>query len=390
MAPMCPRQIQWWSTLRQPGYTTLSRDLEQVHVRGFIRRGLRLQLVAGLTMVAVLPALAQSPQHTPRVATQTSLAVDAHDQAGRTRVALAVAVATDDDASATGAVEIRDNGKPLAGAGLNAQGHAALVLDLPTGEHSFKAIYTGDASHIRSVSEFKGVHALATTSADFQISVAPASLSLTAGQSGSVIASITPENSAALTAPMFVTLSCSGLPDQSSCAFTPENLEILPNATNPLTSSIVIQTQQQEGSIAHPGANGVALAVLLPGAFGLGLLAWSVRRRPWLQRLSLIALLALVATMGTTACDARYNYYNHGPPINPATPSGTYTRACHRAIQQWRHCHHPQHRPGLHRRNSRRSSKHSRPHPFVTFLANGREAANPDRPSIRHARFIHL
>ena len=29
--------------------------------------------------------------------------------------------------------------------------------------------------------------------------------------------------------------------------------------------------------------------------------------------------------LGTTACNPLYNYYNHGPPVNPATPSGTYT-----------------------------------------------------------------
>jgi hypothetical protein len=299
--------------------------LEQVHVRGIIRRGLRLHWVAGFAVAAALPALAFAAQHAPSVATQTSLAVDARDQAGRTRVALAVVVTTEDDAAATGAIEIRDNGKSLAGAALNAQGRAALMLDLAAGDHSFTATYTGDATHIRSVSEFKGVRAQASATPDFQISVAPASISLTPGQSGTVVASITPENSGGLTSPMFVTLSCSGLPDQSSCNFTPENLEILPNATTPLTSSVVILTQQQEGSIARPGANGVALAILLPGAFGLGCLAWSVRRRPWLQRLSLIALLALVTTLGTSACNARYNYYNHGPPINPATPAGTYT-----------------------------------------------------------------
>jgi hypothetical protein len=297
--------------------------LEQVHVRGIIRRGLRLHWVAGFAVAAALPALAAA--HAPSVATQTSLAVDARDQAGRTRVALAVVVTTEDDAAATGAIEIRDNGKSLAGAALNAQGRAALMLDLAAGDHSFTATYTGDATHIRSVSEFKGVRAQASATPDFQISVAPASISLTPGQSGTVVASITPENSGGLTSPMFVTLSCSGLPDQSSCNFTPENLEILPNATTPLTSSVVILTQQQEGSIARPGANGVALAILLPGALGLGCLAWSVRRRPWLQRLSLIALLALVTTLGTSACNARYNYYNHGPPINPATPAGTYT-----------------------------------------------------------------
>ena len=30
-------------------------------------------------------------------------------------------------------------------------------------------------------------------------------------------------------------------------------------------------------------------------------------------------------TLGTTACNPLYNYYNHGPVPNPATPSGTYT-----------------------------------------------------------------
>jgi len=29
--------------------------------------------------------------------------------------------------------------------------------------------------------------------------------------------------------------------------------------------------------------------------------------------------------LGTTACNSRYDYYNHGPPANPATPAGTYT-----------------------------------------------------------------
>jgi ABC-type oligopeptide transport system substrate-binding subunit len=42
-------------------------------------------------------------------------------------------------------------------------------------------------------------------------------------------------------------------------------------------------------------------------------------------RLSLLALVGFVAMLGTTACNARYNYFNHGPPINPATPAGTYT-----------------------------------------------------------------
>ena len=57
---------------------------------------------------------------------------------------------------------------------------------------------------------------------------------------------------------------------------------------------------------------------------GLGGLAWGARRRAWLRRLMLLALLGLITTLGTTACNPLYHYYNHGPPVNIPTPSGTY------------------------------------------------------------------
>jgi Bacterial Ig-like domain (group 3) len=291
-------------------------------VRGMIRRGLRLELVAGLGIALAVPAMAFAGQV---LSTQTTLTTETHDQGGHTSVTLAVTVAGEDRLPATGAVSISDYGRPLAGAALNTQGQASVVLALPAGDHSLTATYIGDATHRASVSQSVHVQAQDSTTPDFQISINPATLSLPLGQSGTIITSITPVNSSALTAPMFVTLSCSGLPDQSSCTFTPENIEILPNATAAITSSMVVSTQKAEGSLTRPSANAVALAILLPGALGLGGLAWSVRRRPWLQRLSLLALVALVSLLGTTACNARYNYYNHGPPINPATPAGTYT-----------------------------------------------------------------
>lgn len=294
-------------------------------MRGMNRRGLRLELVAASVIVLAMPALALAAQNLQGVATQTSLTVESHDQAGRTQANLTVAVAGEDRLPATGAIAISDHGRPLAGAALNAQGQATVALALPAGDHAFTATYTGDATHRASVSQFVRAQAQATTTPDFQISVSPATLSLTAGQSGNVTAFVTPENSSALNAPMFVTLSCSGLPDQSSCVFTPENIEILPNATAAINSSMVILTQQASASAARPGTGSVSLAILLPGALGLGGLAWSVRRRAWLQRLSLLALLGLVTLLGTTACNARYDYYHHGPPVNPATPAGTYT-----------------------------------------------------------------
>jgi len=310
-------------------------------VTGLIRRCLRLELVAAMGIALAVPAVsfaAQSPDLTrdrvesPSIATQTTLSAEAHDRGGRTSVTLAVSTAGDDGVPASGAVTITDSGHTLAGAALNAKGEARLVLDLPAGDHSLSAVYSGDATHRASVSEVSPVHALTSGTPDFGITIAPATLSLTAGSTGQITASIAPVNASALTAPMFVTLSCSGMPDESSCIFTPENIEILPNTTAAITSTMVVLTQQASSLTypkmrqdTRPGSSPVALAILLPGALSLGGIAFALRRRAWLQRLSLLALVAVVATLGTTACNPRYDYLNHGPPINPATPSGTYT-----------------------------------------------------------------
>lgn len=292
-------------------------------MRGMIRRGLRLELVAGLGIALAMPAAAFAAQAT---ATQTTLSVETHDQAARTKASVSVSVIGGNSLPATGVIALSDHGRPLAGAVLNAQGQATFAVDLAAGAHSLTANYAGDTSHRASVSPAASVQAQDSGTPDFQISVAPATLTLTPGQSGTVVASVTPENASALTAPMFVTLSCSGLPDESSCAFTPENIEVLPNATAAIPSNMLVITNLPSyASLGRPRSRGLALAILLPGALGLGGVAFSFRRRRLLHRLSLLALVALVGLLGATACNARYDYYHHGPPLDPATPAGTYT-----------------------------------------------------------------
>lgn len=291
-----------------------------------IRRSLRLNLVAGLGIALAMPALSVAAVNTPGVATQTTLNVETRDLGGRTQATVAVTVAGVDGLPASGAVVLSDRGNQLAGAALNAQGQAGMTISLPAGDHFLTAVYNGDSAHAGSISQPEAVHALEISTPSFEITIAPVTLSLTPGQTGTLMASVTPVNASALTAPMFVTLSCSGLPDQSTCTFTPENIEILPNTTAAVTSSMVVVTQAEfASSPAHPRSNPIAWAFLLPGVLGLGGLAWGSRRRAWLNRLSLLALVALVTTLGATACSPRYNYYNHGPPIPPPTPAGTYT-----------------------------------------------------------------
>jgi hypothetical protein len=297
-------------------------------VRSWISRGVRLALVVGTGMALAAPVLAA----VDLPATQTRLEATSRIVNGHTQGSFSVSVVDNAGQPATGSVVLEDNGKPLAGAALDAKGTAVITADLAGGAHSFEAVYKGDSTHAQSASaEVKAMADSSSGTPDFQIAVSPASISLTQGQSGQITVSLTPVNASALPAPMFVTLSCSGNPDQSSCNFTPENVEIQQNATAAVTSDMVITTQAEStrgtttSQLVHPGkSNGVALAILLPGALGLAAFGFSTRKT-WLRRLSLMALLALVTTLGTTACSPLYDYYNHGPLYNLPTPAGTYT-----------------------------------------------------------------
>jgi hypothetical protein len=306
-----------------------SGSLEQVHVRGLTGRGLRLELVAaGLGIALALPALAL-PAAQSGLPTETTLNTEIRDQKGLTQAALSISVAGEDGRPATGVVTIEDEGKPLAGVALDAEGHAASVLTMAPGSHHLTAFYAGDETHAASVSRSSAVAAVTGATPDFTISITPTTLSLKQGQSGTIAVSITPVNAASLTAPMFVALSCVGLPDQSTCTFTPTNVQVLPNTTMSVPSSMVIATVAESGSELKPLQMGPSKAVtwclLLPGTLGLAGLAFGTRRKAWLSRLSLLGLLALVTVLGTAGCSPLYNYRNHGPPNNLPTPAGSYT-----------------------------------------------------------------
>lgn len=306
-------------------------NLEWVAARDVAAQYVAALMVAALGVALAGPAWAAGPAVIE--STATTLSAQTRIQNGRTMASFAIAVKGEDGAPATGAVVIEEDGRQLAGAALSAEGQARLEFALPAGDHSLKAVYTGDATHQGSTSALAGVRAQATSSTpDFQLSISPASTSLTAGQAGTATVSLTPINASGLSGPMFVTVACAGFPDQSTCTFTPKNVEILPNATAATTSSMVLTTQgrNRTATLLRSGRaprNPVAWALMLPGTLGLAGLAFSARRKRWLSRLSLLALVAFVSVLGATACAPRWNYYNHGPPYNLPTPAGSYTLA---------------------------------------------------------------
>ncbi|MGH9589508.1 MAG: Ig-like domain-containing protein [Terracidiphilus sp.] len=308
-------------------------------------RRVRLELVAGLAIalaMVVLPgrAGAQSAR------TETTMTVRTSNVAGHAQAHTTVTVTDGNGAPASGIVAIQEGDRQLAGVVLDSAGQASANIDLPAGEHTLTAVYQGDATLRGSVSRPEAATSTSTGSApDFQVTVSSLSpSSFTAGTAGSAMVTVTPVNNAALTSPMFITLSCSGLPNEAACSFTPTSLQIVsatpascasgsPAAACPPSSSIVIQTQGQgvgHSAMLTPAASGgtpnrMAWALLFPGMLGLGGLAWGTRRRRWLSRLLMLAALGIVTVMGTTACNPQYHYYHNGIPANPATPSGTYT-----------------------------------------------------------------
>jgi hypothetical protein len=319
--------------------------LEQVYVRGIYCRNPRLKLVAGLALV-LLPAVRALGQTT----TTTTLAAQSGTQACETSgltttlTTLTVTVAGSGGVP-SGTVNIEDeaSGVPvqLASASLNSSGQATVVLYLLNGSHTLLAVYAGNATYQTSTSMPASATIGSQCDTSFAVTVSGLSpstssgITLTPGQSGTATVTVTPseEYVASLStsgAPAFITVSCSGLPSLAFCTFTPENLEILPGQDAGVLSSMLIQTQAERTSRSvrptpiDRRSSPVAWAILLPGMLGLGGLAWGARRRIWLNRLTLIALVGLVTTLGTTACNPRYYYENHGPQANPATPSGTF------------------------------------------------------------------
>lgn len=310
-------------------------------MRSFVRRWLRLEFVSALGL-ALVPATAVFAQ---AISTQTTLSVSSLASGASQAV---VTVTGADGQPGTGVINIEDSGRILAQTQLSATGQASIPLTLTSGDNSLTAVYLGDSAHQASTSVAHDVAQPQVTGGtpSYQVGVSAVSpstlpMTLTPGQSGSVTVTLTPVNNASLTAPMFVTLSCSGLPSLASCSFTPTSLEIQsttptscaagsPASACPPTSLMsittsAVQNETPTASTAQHKNNAVAWALLLPGVLGLGGIGFAARRRRWLQRLVLVALVGIVTTLGMTGCNPQYDYFNHGPGQPPATPAGTYT-----------------------------------------------------------------
>jgi hypothetical protein len=280
-----------------------------------------------LGMVAGFTGSAVAAENT--AATRTALSVATNDAGPRTRVTLTAHVSADAGTAPSGVVNFRAGKMDLGSAFVDSEGNAAVETDnLPAGNHQVVAIYQGGADYVSSLSQPQQVHADVSTVAGFTVAATPTTLSTAVGGFVSSTVTITPVNGFNA----YVSLSCSKLPINTTCTFTPVNVQATctTNAAGaqtctPGTSVMQIQTQAPSPgprTAANDGAAGIVhYAFVFPALFGLVGLG-SCKRRAW--RNLALGMLAFAAAMSVTACSQRYNYLNHGPPGNTGTPIGSY------------------------------------------------------------------
>lgn len=279
------------------------------------RAGMALALTVGFAAMGVASAA------TAPIGSRTSLTVGTTETNGHTVETVTATVLGNDGAPAAGVISLIEKDNSIAGAALDAEGRAVFKLDaLTTGEHKLTASYSGDSLHASSQSESLAVTTQTTVTPDFTLSIAPTSLSLTAGDAGTVVATVAPVAGSGFTG--FISLSCSGLPAYTACPFSPANLQVT-SSTASLTSNMSMETTGPGGTLAETqnSRSPLVLAFVLPGILGLGLLG---RKRKLFGGVALLTLVGAMGVLGTTACAARYSYLNHGPHT-PGTTPGTYT-----------------------------------------------------------------
>ncbi len=268
--------------------------------------------------------------------TRTTLTVATDSRGPRTRATLTAHVeAPNDGARPSGVVTFRAEETDLGSAFLDGEGNATLLTDgLSAGNHQIVALYRGQGqeaaqeAYAVSTSEAQPVHANATTVAGYTVGASPSSLSIAAGGFISSVVTVTPNNGFN----GYVSLSCIGLPINTSCTFTPVSVSAScvssggAQTCTPGTSVIQIQT------LAPSPANGALriqedaglprYAFVFPVLFGLAGLG--ARKRRGFRNLAL-GMLVFTCMLGMTSCAQRYRYLNHGPPANPGSPAGNYT-----------------------------------------------------------------
>ena len=162
-----------------------------------------------------------------------------------------------------------------------------------------------------------------TITADFSFSANPTSATVTRGQSAVTTLSLAPVQPGAQY-PGNVTFSCSGLPAQAACVFTPATVLQAAGATK-VSLSVTTVAPSMIPPAPGPGPRGTPWVVLLWALVGMASMGWFVLRQQAAQRWRYAFSLAVVLMLAgfATACGGGGGG-GGGVVHNAGTPVGTF------------------------------------------------------------------
>jgi len=140
----------------------------------------------------------------------------------------------------------------------------------------------------------KATYVISPIPPDFTFVISPKTLTLTAGESGTVTATITPQYGFDTK----ITFSCSGLPDSATCPA----VSVTPDGTHKITGTITIDTTPKS-IIARSNSNPLVPGATLAAALGCFL---GFKRRRRLQMLLVLAISAIGLGL-FTGCGAQWS-----------------------------------------------------------------------------------
>ena len=232
--------------------------------------------------------------------------------------------ATVTPATATGTVNFFNNGSTTALGSANISGGTATfaTTSLPLGSNSVTASYSGDTSDRISTSAAPAVTSV-TTSFSLTSSLGTGgTLSVAQGStSGAVTLTVTSSTGFIVTSgtssstALPLTYSCSGLPSESSCLFSPAG------TTSATSVSFTVKTTPPTVAQHTPGGGmRIFYAALLPGLFGIMFTMGSRKRS--LRGFRLLGLVVVLgfSTLWLASCSG-----GGSGNKDPGTPKGTST-----------------------------------------------------------------
>ena len=169
-------------------------------------------------------------------ATQTVLSASVNPVAAGQPVTFTAAVSSASPGTLSGTVSFFDGALALGSASLAAGQASFATSTLAAGAHAITAQYGGDAGFGASTSAALVEQVTgAGAAADFALQLAPATLTVVAGQSASSSLTVTPANGFQ----QAVSFACTGLPAGATCSFAPASIT---PAGAPASTSLTITT----------------------------------------------------------------------------------------------------------------------------------------------------